>query len=447
LNSRSWIGFIAGRYVVRRRKSDASPSVALAVLGISIGVLALTVILAVMNGFQLGFIESIVEVSSYHIRIDDFPEGVQGEILRAKVLDIPQITAAVPFREFQGIIRGNRENQLVAVVRGLPADAAENDQGMASKLQFESGLFNLWENSSIILGTELARSMAVHVGDTVNLVSISAVNFAAGNTDTVDAAAQDSRFTVTGIFRTGFAEYDQSLAFISLDTARFWTGENGRPSLGIKLQSRWQDNLGMEKLLKIPELAAMVEAGSTIRPWRDYDRAYFSALRTEKLLMFTLVGLIFIVVGVNIFQAQRRQVLERREEIGLLRAVGASDLDVRLIFVWDGFIIGLTGAGLGTVLGLLLASHIKVFFHTMEGIANFFIDLLNSFLYMIGGTGYQGFAIFSPTIFYIQEIPSRIIPYEVIIIFFFGFLSALLAAWFASRRVSKEQPAEVLRYE
>ena len=186
----------------------------------------------------------------------------------------------------------------------------------------------------------------------------------------------------------------------------------------------------------------------SIRSWRDYNRAFFGALRTEKLMMFILVGLIFIVVGLNIFQAQRRLVLERREEIGLLRALGGRDSAVRLIFVWDGVIIGFAGAGLGMGIGLLIAFHIPVFFSVLEKIVNFFISLANSFLGWLGGSsGAEEFSIFSPQVFYIKEIPSRVIPHEVLLIFLFGFLSALLAAWFASGKVSGTRPAEVLRYE
>jgi lipoprotein-releasing system permease protein len=143
-------------------------------------------------------------------------------------------------------------------------------------------------------------------------------------------------------------------------------------------------------------------------------------------------------------------VLERREDIGLLRAVGAADRAVRLVFVWDGFLIGITGAGLGVLLGLLIASHIGTFFTILEGLVNFFIHIVNLIAGLFGGGGGVGdgdFMLFSPAIFYIKEIPSRIIPSEVVLIFLFGFLSALLAAWFASGKVSRTKPAEVLRYE
>ena len=163
--------------------------------------------------------------------------------------------------------------------------------------------------------------------------------------------------------------------------------------------------------------------------------------------MFILVGLIFIVVGLNIFQAQRRSVLQRREEIGLLRAVGGSRRAVRFVFVLDGAIIGFTGASIGMIFGLAIALHISGFFSLVEKIINWFIDIMNILAVSLGAGMAGNFAVFSPAVFYIKEIPSRLLPFEVVLIFMFGFISAFAAAWFASRKVSNIQPAEVLRYE
>ncbi|MDR2068607.1 MAG: ABC transporter permease [Spirochaetaceae bacterium] len=433
-----WIGFVAARYISKKRKDRSNSSMILAVLGIFIGVLALTVILAVMNGFQLGFIESILEISSFHIRLESFPEAERDRFTETTAL--PGITAILPFLELTGIIRGNWGGQQVAAVRGLPPDALERDAGMARRIDMVRGSFDITGADSILLGVELAWRLDVDVGDELALLSVSGI-FPG------DASPEDSVFTVRGIFRTEFYEYDLGWAFINLDRAVVLAGKDTL-SLGIKLKNRWQDQRIAARLRELPELKDV--AGYTIKSWRDYNRAFFGALRTEKLLMFVLVGLIFIVVGLNIFQAQRKAVLERREEIGLLRAVGGSDRAVRLIFVWDGFFIGITGAGLGTLLGLILAFNIGVFFTVLETLVNGFIDLLNFIslsLFGSGALGEGGFAFFSPTIFYIKEIPSRVIPHEVLLIFMFGFLSAVLAAWFASRKISLTRPAEVLRYE
>jgi lipoprotein-releasing system permease protein len=444
----AWIGFVAFRYFRGRRKNSNSPAPVLAILGIATGVLALTVILAVMNGFQLGFIESILEISSYHLRIESFPPGAAGEALREKLGALGTFQAAVPFREVQGIARGRQRGLYGTVARGLPADALERDPGLAAKLAFEAGSFSLEDRSSIVLGAELARRLDAVVGDWITLVSVSAdMGELFFSEDGEGAGTDSSQFQVRGIFRSGFYEYDLGWAFINLERAGEISGAAGDLFLGIKLKNRWQDRLGMEQARRV--LEANGQKALRVSSWRDYNRAFFGALRTEKLFMFVLVGLIFIVVGLNIFQAQRRAVLERQEEIGLLRAVGATDTAVRLIFVWDGFIIGMAGASLGMALGLLIAGNIGPFFSLLEGAVNFFINVLNAVASPFLGTDATGggFAIFSPTVFYIKEIPSRLIPHEALIVYLFGFLSALAAAWFASGKASRTKPAEALRYE
>ncbi|MDR0568395.1 MAG: ABC transporter permease [Spirochaetaceae bacterium] len=431
-----WIAFVASRYVSKGRRN--SPASALAAIGIATGVLALTVILAVMNGLQLGFIESILEISSYHVRAsvpynasefeafsdeeETVPADRESRIFDAveEVITIPGVIAAVPFREFHSLMQSGRGGQQTAVIRGLPADALELDRGLAEKLVFVSGSFALEGDRSIVLGAELAKRLFAGIGDEITVVSV-------GGLLNSDEEPADFRFTVTGIFRSDFYEYDLGWGFISIAAAGELDGD--APVLGVKIKNRWQDRRMLNSIQKLPAMQ-----GLDLRTWRDYNRAFFGALRTEKLLMFVLVGLIFIVVGLNIFQSQRRVVLERREDIGLFRALGAGERAVRLVFVWDGFVIGLTGGGFGMALGLLLAVHIN----KIIGAWNYLIN----FVFNAGE-----FAVFPQSIFYIREIPSRIIPHEVCLIFLFGFFSAVLSSWFASGRVSRMHPAEVLRYE
>jgi len=427
MNAGSWIGFVAGRYVSRGRKN--SPSPVFSVLGIATGVLALIVIIAVMNGFQLGFIENILEISSYHVRL----EGPKvSEAFDEELRAVPGVLSVLPFKEINVLLRG-KSNLRGALVRGVPPQALEMDPGLTDKLDIEDGSFDLYDQLSIVLGAELARHLSIRVGEEVNLLSIT------GGLD--EEAARI--FRVTGIFRSGFYEYDLSWAFVNIDTASLLSGDTVLPTLGIKLKNRWQDQKALEEIKSLN-----LDSDISVRSWRDYNRSFFGALRTEKLMMFILVGLIFIVVGLNIFQAQRRIILEQREEIGLLRALGASLIAVRLVFVWDGFIIGLTGAIFGLAPGLFIAYHIQAFFTFLEWVVNFFIGIINSIAGFIGvNAGGGDFAVFSTQIFYIKEIPSRVVPHEVALIFLFGFLSALMASWFASGKTSSATPTEVLRYE
>jgi lipoprotein-releasing system permease protein len=430
---KSWVLFVASRYIFKGRGS----SPVLSVLGIAVGVLALIVIIAVMNGFQLGFIESILEISSYHLRLESFPQEKVDEI-RESLLAIPTVRAVVPFKEFQAIARGRRSNQQAVLVRGVDKNAVEIDKAMGSRLDFIDGSFDISDRSNVLLGALLARRLGLGVGDEISLFSLTSI-LSAENEGGLDT------FFITGIFRTDYTEYDNTWAFINIESPSFLVNESDL-KMGIKLTNRFQDRYSMEQVrikLQQFDFAESVKLSS----WRDYNRSFFGALRTEKLFMFILVGLIFIVVGINIFQAQRRAVLQRREEIGLLRAVGGTENEVRFVFVLDGAIIGFTGACAGLIIGLVISLNIPQFFSLVENIVNTFLGIINMLARLFGGGLSGRFEVFSPAVFYIKEIPSRILPQEVIIIFMFGFLSALAAAFFASRKALKIQPAEVLRYE
>jgi lipoprotein-releasing system permease protein len=366
------------------------------------------------------------------------------EETRALLLEIPGMEAAVPFREFQALARGKRGGQQAALVRGVPPDAPALDPAMAGRLNFTEGFFDLGGGQNALVGAELALRLGIRVGDEITLYSIPAIFSAADYSENPDDDAGLRQFTVTGTFETGFVEYDTGWVFVGIESASAFT--DSPPVLGLKIKNRFQDH----KMLELARKRLEQENGfESVRfsSWRDYNRSFFGALRTEKLFMFILVGLIFIVVGLNIYQSQRRAVLEHREDIGLLRAVGGGERATRLIFVCDGAIIGFTGAGVGLCLGLLIASHIPAFFTIIENIVNFFVDIINAIAGFTNTGEIGDFSIFSPTVVYIKEIPSRFIPGEAVMIFLFGFFSALAAAWFASRNISRIKPAEVLRYE
>jgi len=427
---KSWILFVASRYIFKGRSS----SPVLSILGIAVGVMALIIIIAVMNGFQLGFIESIIEISSYHIRIENFDEK-KAEELQKIILSVPGTVAAIPFKEFQALARGKRSGQQAVMVRGLKENTLDIDKAMSKKLDFEEGYFDLSSGRNALLGAELAARMGLYVGDVINLYSIT------GLFSSSEEGSQNN-YIVKGIFRSGYYEYDYSWAFINIDNNSFLENESDL-KMGIKIASRFKDRYMLEQIQK----KLTDYEGVKISSWREYNRSFFGALRTEKLFMFILVGLIFIVVGLNIFQAQRRSVLQRSDEIGLLRAVGGNEKAVQFVFVIDGAVIGLAGALIGLTVGLLIAMNIQAVFSFIEYIVNSFLGIIQSLLAGLGYEFSEDFKVFSTKVFYIKETPSRILPLEVLFIFIFGFLSALVAGWIASRKITKIQPAEVLRYE
>ncbi len=471
-----FILYVAWRTFRARRRSSGIASSLLSVLGVGVGVMVLTSVLGVMNGFQLGFIESILEVSSYHLQISR-PDGrpLPPEALQA-VARVPGVMALVGWSESQAIAEGSFGRQRGCLVRGLPEDVRERDAGFRQAVRMAEGSFDLAGRNSIVLGVELARLLGVSVGEPITLLTLSGQAYSR-------LIPVRREFWVSGLFRTGYYEFDSSLALISLPAAgaTFWGGQEPPLTYGIKLADRFRDRqtaAAVRVVLGVgpgavpagaPKRSAF--AGATggqpsaelretrsvsgrlavpdarVASWREYNRAFFGALLMEKIVMVVLIGLIFVVVGFNIYHTLRRAVRERYEEISLLKALGSPTASVRFIFILDGFLIGLLGGLFGLATGLLITGNINQVFGLVESAVNFTAWLVQGLLFPLSGGAGEGFSIFSPTYFYLLEVPSRVLFPEALLIVLFGLFSSTTAAFLASMRVAEIRPVEILRYE
>lgn len=426
-----WVFFVSARHFRTKRREKGHTASILSVGGIAAGVMTLITVIAVMNGFQVGTIEDILEVNSYHlqVRADDAPRTVPA------VSSTPGVVSAVPFVDLYALAEGFFADPVAVAVRGLPPDVLARDEGFAGQLRIVAGTFDLASPLSVVVGDELARRIGLQVGDSLSVINFSARGLNLARPDSTD-------LQVTGMFKTGFLEYDAGWAFVSLATVGELGG--GIPStVGVKLADRYADRAVGRRLA-----AALPNA--EIVSWRDYNRAIFGALRLEKTLMMLLIGLIFVVVGVNIYQSLRRSVVERTEEIGVLKALGASPASLQFVFVLEGLWIGLAGAAIGTAAGLALSFNINGVFGAAEIIVNGVLDA-TAWLVGLFVPGQRsvpgGFSIFSPAYFYLDSVPAVVIVREVVGIALFALLSSVVAAVAASRRITGIVPAEVLRYE
>lgn len=429
----NWIFFVAKRFAHVDTQGRTAFTSFLSALGIAFGVMTLIVIISVMNGFQMGYIESILEVSSYHVRITDTNKAIDPSEVMSKIKQ-PEITAVIPFMEAQILLGGKNVSQTGALLRAVPADICDQDVSFKDAVHITSGTFDVETPFSIVLGSELARSLSTRVGDSVNLFAVS------GGADT-ELFAADRKYIVSGIFKTGYYEIDASFAFISEQAGYALFGDSAELTYGIKLRNYNNDAQAYSALQTLLPSAH-------IESWRSFNRSFFGALRVEKNMLFLLVFLIFIVVAVNIFNSMRRTVYERREEISVLSALGAEQRVIQWIFISNGFFIGAGGAFSGLLLGLLISVQINEIFMLIESLVNevlSFISLLISPSYLAGAQG--NFSLFSPVYFYITEISARVIFAEVVFITLFGVLSAVTASWIASKGILRITPAEVLRDE
>ncbi len=432
-----FIRFVALRYFKAKRRSKGVTSTVLSISGVAVGVMTLTSVLAVMNGFQLGFIESILSISSYHIQIKSIDRARLNNEQLELVAGLEGIESVVPFTEHQTIARGFFSNQRGCLIRGLPPDVADLDPGLINRLDIVEGIFNIELPNSIVLGAELARHIGITVGDPVSLLALTGSSFKGLN-------PEEQVFTVTGLFKSGYYEFDLGWAFVSINTAieNFEQGLEFGISYGIKIQNRFKDQIAVRRIKNI-----LNDGEFKIGTWREYNRAFFGALLMEKILMMVLIGLIFIVVGFNIYHMLRRAVQERYEEIGVLKALGASSRAVQYIFVLEGLLIGILGGGLGMLLGLLISVNINQVFSAAEELTNGILFLIEGLVYPLVGSKVERFSLFSPAYFYISEVPSRVLLHEAFLINLFALFSSCIASLMASLKVSDIKPAQVIRYE
>jgi lipoprotein-releasing system permease protein len=431
-----FIFLIALRYLRERKRNKKIASSFFSIIGLAVGIMTLIAVLAVMNGFQTIFIEPMIEIVSYHVQItsDNGEELDKDTVKQIEMLE--NVEAVIPFFEIQTI----SDSKEASVIRGIPVNALEGDPGFMNSFSLLYDMpdrQHIAEENSIIVGMHLAKKLHVDAGDKINILGFTDASYSSLSPKTLD-------LTVTGIFKTGYQEIDLYWGFISLKTAKNIVDNQRIPlSYGVKLVNREKDMEAKEHINRL--LYGSFKAES----WKEYNKAFFGALRTEKLTMMFLVGLIFIVVGFNIFYSLRKAVYERTEEIGTLKAYGASTVSIKNIFMLEGFIIGVAGCFFGIILGLFISGNIDEIFRFTEMLINEqLFPFLKAFLHPIfGDINFDEVSIFSSKIYYIDEVPVRVFFHEVFIISTAAMMTSSSAALFASGYVSKIKPAKLMRYE
>lgn len=403
-----WILFVSKRFSKVDRKGRTAVTSWLASAGVCFGVMALIVVIAVMNGFQMSFIDSIMEISSYHVRVTNVDPERESEFLEF-CGNNERISCVVPFCEAQGLMVGKNGLQTASIVRAVPENVCEYDDGFRKELKIVSGKFDLSEKDSIVIGNTIAYNLKLRKGSKVNIAALS------GSSDTA-LLSQNRIFTVKGIFFSGYADINSGYSFISEEAGISNLGKNVQKVFGLKLKSSKDEAVVISQITRKFGSANIVS-------WREFNKSFFGVLRMEKNILFVLVLLIFVVVAINIHNALKRLVYERKQEIAVLSALGGGKNCIRSIFLAQGAKTGLFGAVPGMVMGIIASRNISGFFDFLAAL-----------------TGNSMFKAYS-------AIPARIVPHEVFLIFMFGLCSALGASWFAGKNILKMTVTEVLRDE
>ncbi len=433
--------FVANRYLrSKRRTGFISLITYISILGIMIGVAALVIVLSVTNGFETEVRERIINVDA-HIKVAKFSDATSDATMdnyrevadRLRYFD--HVVGVSPYIQDKGMLRfgtsiegvffkgideatvdqvSDLRNTLVAgELRVDPRSNAEPDPDSTITEKSEDPLATpLFSDADptipgIILGAQLSFRLNAVVGDVIIAISPTGMTG-------MFSSPQVERLVVTGVFETGFYEYDDTYCYVSIQTAqKLFLLENAVSGIELKLDD--VDQASEVKKLVDEKLRYPFYA----RTWHDMHITLFRWMKIEKWLYTILLSLIILVAAFNIVSSQIMMVLEKRREIGILRAIGTSRKQIMRIFMLEGLIIGITGTILGDLLGYGLCwAQLKYRFFSLPG-----------------------------DVYFLSSLPVKMEFFDFVLITLVSLILTLLATVYPARRAGSLDPVDTIRYE
>jgi lipoprotein-releasing system permease protein len=405
--------FIGSRYLRSKQEQRFISLITfLSVAGVTVGVMALIVVIAVMSGFENDLKTRILGVKS-HIVLEresgdftDYPQVME----YLKTLD--GIESATPVIHTQTMLK-SAAGAAGTVLRGIdPASAGQvnpNLEGMVLKQMAKAETRHSDKQGLpvIILGKELARSLGVLEGDEIYLISPRGRVSPAGHLPSM------KRFLVAGFFESGMYEFDGAMAFVHIQEARKML-RMGDAVNAVEIR--------VNRIFEAKEISRRIidhlGPGYRAKDWMEMNRTFFSALKLEKTTMFVILTLIILVAAFNIAGSLIMMVMEKTRDIAILKAMGATDQSIRKIFVFKGVMIGSIGTCLGALLGTTLCMLLKRYR---------FVELPSD-------------------VYYITQLPVQLAPADVLMTAGAAMLICLAASLYPARQAANLDPVEAIRY-
>lgn len=404
--------FVGLRYTgARSRSSFVSVITVISAAGLMLGVAVLITVLSVMNGFERELQTRILGMVT-HVSVHGREPVQDWEALAEEVSRHPQVVAAAPFVELQGMLSHGGE------VAGLMVNGVDPEPERAVSIVGE----HMWQGDmesltpgsfNMVIGYGLARQLGVGIGDKVVLVLPEASLSPAGVTP------RFRRFDVTGIFRVR-AEVDSLLAYVHVDDAARMARQTGAVE-GVRLKI--SDLFASRHVAW--DLQQQLGSDYYMTDWTRSHGSLFQAIRMEKTMMTLLLSFIVAVAAFNIISSQVMLVNEKRGNIAVLRTLGATPGTIMRIFMVQGTVIGFAGTGLGVLLGVLMATFVPDVGAWIESTFN-----ANMF-----------------DAYFVNYLPSELQWGDVGLIASVAMLISFSATIYPSWRASQVEPAEALRYE
>lgn len=402
--------FVSRRYLRAKRKQKFISLISvISILGVAVGVMALIVVLSVYTGFTEGLRDQIIGINS-HILVQRFGSNITSPAeLAGQVEKIPGVEATSPYIYGQALISSGYNSSGI-VLRGIDPETSGRVINIGKRMK-HGRLADLERPGTlpgIIIGKEMARQLNVNTGGKIQLISPE------GPLSPMGVLPKIRSCEVVGIFATGMFEYDSTLGYINLATARSLNG-NEKGVHGIEVRVANVDRAGHVADL----LRKQLGAGYSVRDWMQLNQNLFAALKLEKAGIFIALDLIILVAALNIISALIMVVMEKTRDIAILKSMGATTGSIMRIFFYQGAVIGLTGTLLGVTGGLGLCWILKRYK---------FIELPSN-------------------VYPMSTMPIKVVALDVTVIACSAILITLAATLYPSWKASRVQPAEALTYE
>ena len=401
------------RKAVGQRDGFLSFISGISMAGIALGVAALIVVLSVMNGFQKEVRDRMLSVLS-HIEITS-PNGLSDwEPIAETLAKQAHVLGVAPMVSSQGLL-SRAESMRGVVLRGVDP-ALEGRVSDLPKQLIVGSISDLKPGQfGVVLGTQLAGTLGIRVGDRVNLL------VPEGDLTPAGMMPRMRALQVVGMVDSGHYEYDSTLAVLHWKDAAALLRMTDPTGLRVKVDD-------MQKAPEIAvRLAQVVPQALWVSDWSRSNRNWFAAVQTEKKMMFIILTLIIAVAAFNLVSTLVMTVTDKQADIAILRTMGASAGLVQRIFLVQGLAIGLLGSLLGVGFGLLIALNIDVIVPFIETL--FRVQFLPRDIY------------------FISQLPSDVRLDDVLKVGIMAFVLSILATIYPSRRAAQVKPAEALRYE
>ena len=379
-------------------------------LGIMLGVAILIIVMSVMNGFRNNLTDKILGFNP-HIIIKPYSQNISDSFkikLKKKYKDFI-ITESF---SSEGVIMNNDLAKGI-LLKGIQSEKDENLSFIKNSII--DGNFNGLKQGEILLGKELAIILGVTVGDKVNILSPTFLNTPLGGIPKQD------NFKISGVFSSGFFEFDQSVVFLNLEESlSFFDKTLDEINLEINLINPLKADFYKKEIEKINE-------NYYVYSWSDLNKSFFNALKLERNIMFIILTLIIIVAAFNIISGLTILIKNKTKEIAILKTLGLSSGSITKSFFLTGFTIGFLASITGVILGILFSLYV-------EDIRYFISTVFN-------------LEIFPAEIYFLDELPSEINPVSIFIIFIFSIIISALASFFPAKVISKMNTIRALKYE